>query len=883
MPFLSFLRPRVAGLPAFRCWLVRCLTTLSFAFVAPAHGADYEIGPAPVWVVPADIPAGVTAPAEQISSGTSYLLADYQVLALPKQVAEYRRTAATALNERGVDALANIEIVFDPGFQKLKLHTLAVTRDGRRTDRLGSASIRVLQRESALEYAIIDGRKSAHIVLDDIRPGDTVEYAYSLTGTNPALGGAVSGSLPLQFNAPIGRIAVRLLHPQDMPLRIRTRNTTLTATESRAGTLRVHRWTQSPVPALLVEADAPGWYSPFASIEWSSFEDWQAVAAWGAPLYRPVGDLGPALQAEVTRIRAEHASPAQRAVEALRLVQGNVRYLGIEIGSGSLIPRRPAEVFERRFGDCKDKTLLLISLLDALGIDARAALVNTAVTRGVADHLPSPGVFNHVLVQAGIDGASYWLDPTMPKQTAPLSRLHQPDYGLALPLDTTRAALVPMRAEGAPPHRREINVTYDLTKGMDQPARFTVTTTNEGMLAEQARAQLASGSMEALQKNYLNYYATRYPGVRTTAPIRIDDDAATNRITISESYEIPGFWPRNDAMNRREAGIRVPEIEDILRPPDSAIRHAPLPLPPPFELSMTTQVRLHEALRIDPDHLGVTDEHFRFRRDISTDGLVLTLKDRYSSLRDHVMPADLARYTASLDQARNASGYMLYRNDVPADAPWHASMNWSVAMLALLLCGALFWLGIRLYRYDPPPPDFEPVPRLTGLGGWLLLPCLALLLTPFRLAATLINEAPTFAPAVWNTLTAPGGAAYHPLWAPTLLLEVCGALVLMMMCVVALALHFRRRSSLPRVFLALLTANIVYLVALIVMLGHLPIQEPALLAENRRALMQGIGHLVVWTLYFQRSKRARSTFRHRYRSAPVRLPGAVESNAPSAG
>ena len=144
-----------------------------------------------------------------------------------------------------------------------------------------------------------------------------------------------------------------------------------------------------------------------------------------------------------------------------------------------------------------------------------------------------------------------------------------------------------------------------------------------------------------------------------------------------------------------------------------------------------------------------------------------------------------------------------------------------------------------------------------------------------RVTITLINEAPTFAPTVWNTLTAPGGAAYHPLWAPTLLLEVCGALVLMMMCVVALALHFRRRSSLPRIFLALLAANVVYRVALIVMLGYLPINEPTLLAENQGALIQGIVHLMIWTLYFRRSKRARSTFRYRYRGTPANLSGAV--------
>ena len=44
---------------------------------------------------------------------------------------------------------------------------------------------------------------------------------------------------------------------------------------------------------------------------------------------------------------------------------------------------------ERRFGDCKDKTLLLLSLLDALGIEAYPALVNTDVQRGIRQQAPS--------------------------------------------------------------------------------------------------------------------------------------------------------------------------------------------------------------------------------------------------------------------------------------------------------------------------------------------------------------------------------------------------------------------------------------------------------------------------------------------------------------
>ena len=170
------------------------------------------------------------------------------------------------------------------------------------------------------------------------------------------------------------------------------------------------------------------------------------MARWAKPLYRVPASLDRPLQSVVERIARAEPSPAGRMLAALRLVQGEVRYLGVEIGQNSHAPNPPALVFARRFGDCKDKTLLTLTLLQHLGIEARAALVNTDLQRGVADQLPNPGAFDHVLVRAHVDGKTWWIDPTRRVQNADLARDRYGNPFIEVELDELPAGVAPGRA-----------------------------------------------------------------------------------------------------------------------------------------------------------------------------------------------------------------------------------------------------------------------------------------------------------------------------------------------------------------------------------------------------------------------------------------------------
>jgi transglutaminase-like putative cysteine protease len=155
-------------------------------------------------------------------------------------------------------------------------------------------------------------------------------------------------------------------------------------------------------------ADEAGW----PSVEFSSGASWQTVA--GA--YRDMTEA---------RIRNDDARPliaglSQRAgrldyiSKVVERLHREVRYTGVEFGAARLVPEYPAETLRRRFGDCKDKSTLLVAALRASGIDAYLALLSAGDDQDVPAELPGLGMFDHaiVFVPGAAGDPDLWIDAT---------------------------------------------------------------------------------------------------------------------------------------------------------------------------------------------------------------------------------------------------------------------------------------------------------------------------------------------------------------------------------------------------------------------------------------------------------------------------------------
>lgn len=671
------------------------LLWLLFALFGAAQGharaLEYKVGPAPAWVLRV-APASAARKPHSAVGGIEALLSDKQTRIDAGGKTTFVHMANKALSSSGIDGAGNIAISFEPSYQSLTLHAINLIRDGVPIDKLGSARIQVLQRETELEYRIYDGRKTVNVDLDDLRVGDIVEYSYSISGHNPVFRNKVSGAAALQYDVPLDRIFVRVLAAPERALRFASKNTRLQPTLRATDGYRDYRWNLVSMPGLRSEKDAPAGFDPQASVAWTEFDGWAEVVQWALPLYTQRAAPGPAVGAEIARIAAASAAPSERLRAVLRLVQRDIRYLGVEIGASTHAPAAPDVVFQRRFGDCKDKATLVVAMLGALGIDARPALVHT--DRIGADATPTPHAFNHVIVRARLDGTTYWIDPTRPEQEGDLAHLDQPDYGMALVLDGDTRTLQAMHAQAGA--RRTVRATFDASGGVQRPAGYVIRTSMQGQAADYMRAQLTAKGTDAMQLDYLNFYARSYPGIKSAAPIAVEDNLRTNTLSITESYTIANFW-RSTGNNRRQAFFRSAELGTRLKPPDALNRIAPLKVEFPEHVEEVTEVKLHQGWDVRNERYSVSDPVFDFLHTtvVAPDKRRIVLTDRYRTLADRVQPGAMAAYAEHLDQAGDAVGLTLYWDkDEPASIRAHA--DWR-AVLAVVLFFAAVLLSLLMH------------------------------------------------------------------------------------------------------------------------------------------------------------------------------------------
>ncbi|REG32056.1 transglutaminase superfamily protein [Archangium gephyra] len=652
-----------------------------------ASAPSFDVRPPAAWVRKLSIEARDEHPTGGSQGGVRYPLMDIQTRVSARTLERYGHYTRQVLNEGGISDAAEISVSFDPTYERLTLHGVWLHRGSERLDVFEPAAVKVIQQEHELAQRLYNGTLSALIFVRDVRVGDTLEYAYTVEGRNPVFGDRFTGGLYTSHSVAVGHMYQRLLWPRKRTLHVKNHGTDLQPTVKDSGEEREYVWEQRDVPALDIDDALPPWYEPWPTIQLSEYESWRDVARWAVPLYQPPSPLPPALAKEVERLRSEHPTPSARLLAALRFVQDHVRYLGLELGPNSHRPHAPEEVLAQRFGDCKDKSLLLVTLLRGLGIEARTALVNTELQRTLDTRLPSPGVFDHVIVQVRLDGEEYWMDPTATLERGPLSEQRTQPYGRALLIDESTEALTPIPAPEAPEPTMELEEHYVEGAGKSgMGTTLTVTTRWRGQQANDMRRTLATTVLKDLERESLNYYARTDPGIRAMAPMTVADDPEHNVLTLVESYAINDFW---------KEGLRDFDgwsVVTYLKRPRIARRTMPLAVGHPVHVHHRVRFELNKSISLSGSNEGEVDGpagHFEYEYQLENGGRLLQLDFRYQSVADAVEPARLTEHLDALDQMHAHLGFQVARDGGGRDMRAMAAFLWPW-LVGGLGVGALF-------------------------------------------------------------------------------------------------------------------------------------------------------------------------------------------------
>lgn len=684
--------------PVWRAWQMLIFTLLlALAQVTVAEEAWTQV-PVPEWVDWAQ-PSTSDALAGD-GGGRIAVLLDDQVSLMDGTPRRFYRRVHRVLTASGVEAAGDYSVSFDPSFERVSLHGVWIERDGRREDRLRKARIETLRREGGLESGLLNGRLTLHVVLDDVRVGDVVDFAVSVDGDNPALGRAYRGAWQFDVGIPTSRYRVRLLVPEGRDIQARIHGEAIEATDEASSGGRARQWELHDLLPQADEEGVPAWHSSQPRLEIADAMQWRDVVAWALPLYASAGDAQIASIATETGLMRGDASE-DAVLRAIAFVQDEIRYTGLELGAQAYRPYAPDEVVRRRYGDCKDKAMLLVGLLRYLGLDAAPALVDTDYREHLVQLLPSPRVFDHAIVWFEHEGADYWVDATVNHQRGRLDRFNQAEFGRALLIRRGETGLREMAKAARSEPAMDIEENIDLRDGEDglsDVGDYRIRTVYRYGMADSARRNFASQGAEGVGRSYLDAVANYYPGAEQIEPPSMRDDAQANEVEVLEHYRLPGIWEADeDGGSGRTASFWLSEIDRAITRPKGATRRAPWRLAR-HDVRQRLRVELDGGWPKSREKTRVRSEFVDARREVSMEDSALLLEGHYKILADAVPAEHVATLRRDLDKAADGLGHTLTW-DPEADASESVErIDWDdafdVRMLAVLLPAVLFWAWV---------------------------------------------------------------------------------------------------------------------------------------------------------------------------------------------
>jgi transglutaminase-like putative cysteine protease len=227
--------------------------------------------------------------------------------------------------------------------------------------------------------------RQKHVTVQSFRPGDTLEVSMVTTIHTPLAAGqfwteygfndeAIVLDEQLDIDVPSSRRLTLKLRPGFDP------------SIKEADGRRLYHWTHAHAVREQDSADKDkepdtklSDEPERAPIRLTTFTDWNEVGRWFAGLEQSARQPTPEIREKARELTAGRTTDLEKLEALYDFVSKNFRYVSLSLGVGRYQPRAASDVLREAYGDCKDKHTLLASLIDAAGMQASAALINSRI------------------------------------------------------------------------------------------------------------------------------------------------------------------------------------------------------------------------------------------------------------------------------------------------------------------------------------------------------------------------------------------------------------------------------------------------------------------------------------------------------------------------
>lgn len=607
--------------------------------ISDATQERITVGPAPDWVLEQEYDAATNANSQD---RCDMLLLDRQAHAERQQI--YQRSAQRLETMQAVLGAGQWTVEIDPSTQWLAIHSVKLRRGAEGIEQAKVEKLRLRHREDGLENLVLSRSVTVVLVLEDLRLGDILESSFTITTHKLLLPERFQYFAQARLAVPLRFFHFRVLFPAGSAMQWKTPRTSMVPAIREPEGMTEWRWELRDLQPPVNEQRVPSSVFSAPWIQVSNFASWAELAhavhaAW------PECFEGEELQRQAQTIASAEPTLLGRATRALRFVQDEIRYLSDDLELGGMIPSNPDAVLRRRFGDCKDKSFLLVHLLRSLGIPARAWLANTVLDERLRTLLPA-NLFNHAVVEYEIEGQRRWAEATRSMQGGDALHRAAPYFRIGLPIGPESQGLeaLPLPAVTGGSKLTE-HFRLDTAR---RRVSLLVTTVATGSEADMWRQYRMDHGIHGIAAFFAKQYGDIFRGAERIGEFAWRDDRENNVVEMAEAYTLPHFLyrrPRDYVVGHR--AYRIQAVIGL--PSDSPTRKFSLALPypcqrehhilfefPKFQARPGSVEREQNAFfNFSVEHkreAGLWSEHFR----VETVAPIVAAKD-YPTFRERVL------------------------------------------------------------------------------------------------------------------------------------------------------------------------------------------------------------------------------------------------------
>jgi hypothetical protein len=669
---------------------------LAVFFVCCAYSQNtITVSQCPLWVDFQEYNKTPEVDEGEITQGILTLLADYQINISKQEV--YFRLVTKITDNVGIQSGSNINAVYDPLYQKLTFHSINIIRDGKEINKLIPDHFQVMRRELNAENYLYDGALSAMLNMSDVRNGDIIDLSYTIKGFNPIHNGKFSDSFVLNDYGPIGKINVSI--NTNNILNYKTFNTTLQPKINKKNGYTNYNWIVETPDRFVYEDNIPSWKIVMPTIVVSDYASWEEVVKWATNIYTQNEPLNNVAKMKVSEISTTYNTQGEKIKAILDFVQNDIRYLGLEYGIGSYKPNSPNKVFEQRYGDCKDKSLLMVQMLKEINVEAYPMLLNTAMKSTITKLPPSPSFFDHCVVKViDKEKRELYYDPTIYNQGGTYKNTHFPNYEYGLVVKKNNMTFDTIMSSS---NNKVTTLEEYVIKEINGGATLNVTSTYTDAEADKMRSYFKNNSNSTIIKQYENFYANYHSKIKIVDKPFVNDDVSKNEFIITESYVIDSIWQPMELKPDFVAIEFVPSsLTDVLYVPNMENRNNEMRLPYPITREHRTNIILPSAWEIEKNNDIVSNDifYYDFSVDYDKKQNELQLKSYLKIQKPSVTLDEFTTYYNDINVIDKSFGYTIF---IPKNSKGLQGKNTFLSLskiaIILLLIGVIVFFLIWVF------------------------------------------------------------------------------------------------------------------------------------------------------------------------------------------